>query len=354
MKQLFNISFFLLFVIAASFAACSDDNDSTHEEILTDIVVEIDSSSLTIVQGYSAVLTASVQSYEVSDFRVSWSSSNTAVATVSDEGNVTAISKGEAIITATSVADRTKKASCTVTVVNTPSQTKTFTVKGVSFDMKLVEPGTFLMGNTNDYKVTISKHYYIGETEVTQALWQAVTGYSPADEGHSWDAESGLGDNYPAYTISYEHVQSFLSKLNNLTGIQFRLPTEAEWEFAARGGNKSKGYTYSGSNNVDEVAWYYYNSDYKLHPVKKKAANELGIYDMSGNAMEWCNDWYGDYPNYPVADPTGPASGSVRIVRGGGVWTFEESCHTTYRERAIPSAVWRSLGMRLACPAILP
>lgn len=349
-----DLSFLLLLVISVVFSACSDDNESSHEEILSDIVVEIDASSLTIVKGYSAVLTANVQSYEVSDFRVSWSSSNTAVATVNDEGNVTAISKGEAIITATSVADKKKKASCTVTVVNVPSETKTFTVKGVNFDMKLVEPGTFQMGNTNNYKVTISKHYYIGETEVTQALWQAVTGYSPADEDYSWDAKYGLGDNYPAYTISYEHVQSFLSKLNNLTGIQFRLPTEAEWEFAARGGNKSKGYIYSGSNNVDEVAWYYFNSDYKLHPVKTKVPNELGIYDMSGNAYEWCNDWYGDYPNYPVADPTGPASGSVRIVRGGGVWAFVESCRTTYRERAIPSAIWGSLGMRLACPAIFP
>ena len=354
MKQLFSISFPLLLAFLVTFTACSDDNESSHEEILTDIVVEIDASSLTIVKGYSAVLTANVQSYEVSDFRVSWSSSNTAVATVSDEGNVTAISKGEAIITATSVADRTKKASCTVTVVNTPSQTKTFTVKGVNFDMKLVEPGTFLMGSTDDYKVTISKHYYIGETEVTQALWQAVTGNSPRED-YSWDAKIGLGNEYPAYAISYNHVQSFLTKLNNLTGIQFRMPTEAEWEFAARGGNKSKGYTYSGSNNVDEVAWYDDNSDYKIHPVKTKAPNELGIYDMSGNVMEWCSDWFDDYPHYAVTDPTGPTSGSARILRGGHYFMWEKWCRTYFRVYTTePSDTFSEFGFRLACPAILP
>ena len=353
MKQLFSISFLLLLAFLVTFTACSDDNESSHEEILTDIVVEIDASSLTIVKGYSAVLTANVQSYEVSDFRVTWSSSNTAVATVNDEGNVTAISKGEAIITATSVADKKKKASCTVTVVNVPSETKTFTVKGVNFDMKLVEPGTFQMGNTNNYKVTISKHYYIGETEVTQALWQAVTGYTPTASS-SWDKEYGLGDNYPAYKISYEDVQSFLTKLNNLTGIQFRMPTEAEWEFAALGGTKSKGYTYSGSNNIDEVAWYYGNSNNMIHTVKTKAANELGIYDMSGNAYEWCSDWYGDYPNHAMTDPTGPESGSDRIIRGGCHWGDSDWCRTKRRMCDPPSSNFWVFGVRLACSAILP
>ena len=160
--------------------------------------------------------------------------------------------------------------------------------------MKLVEAGTFQMGSTTGdsdeapvHSVTISKDYYMGETEVTQALWEAVMGYSPTSDGYSWSSKDGLGDNYPAYYISYEDVQSFITELNSLTGENFRMPTEAEWEFAARGGNKSKGYKYSGSNTIGDVAWYSKNTRSKTNAVKTKAANELGIYDMSGNVHEW-------------------------------------------------------------------
>ena len=159
-----------------------------------------------------------------------------------------------------------------------------FTVGGVTFKMKLVEAGTFQMGSTTGgsdeapvHSVTISKDYYLGETEVTQALWEAVTGYSPTSDGSSWSSKDGLGDNYPAYYISYEDVQSFITELNSLTGENFRMPTEAEWEFAARGGNKSKGYKYSGSNTIGDVAWYSKNTRSKTYAVKTKTANELGI-----------------------------------------------------------------------------
>lgn len=237
-------------------------------------------------------------------------------------------------------------------------ETKVFTANGVSFTMVYVEPGSFQMGSTTGasdekpvHSVTISKGYYIGETEVTQALWKAVTGNSPTTSRFAWSTTYGLGDNYPAYYISYEDVQSFITKLNSLTGAQFRMPTEAEWEFAARGGNKSKGYIYSGSNTVGDVAWYTENSGSKAHAVKTKAANELGIYDMSGNVWEWCSDWYGSYSSSSVTDPTGPASGSCRVQRGG---SWNNSCRSAYRGLNVPTVRSSYLGVRLACSAVLP
>ena len=240
-------------------------------------------------------------------------------------------------------------------------ETKVFTANGVSFTMVYVEPGSFQMGSTTGdsdekpvHSVTISKGYYIGETEVTQALWKAVTGNSPTMSGSSWSTTYSLGDNYPAYYISYEDVQSFITKLNSLTGAQFRMPTEAEWEFAARGGNKSKGYEYSGSNTVGDVAWYYNNSGSKTHAVKTKAANELGIYDMSGNVWEWCSDWYGSYSSSSVIDPTGPASGSDRVGRGGSWYGNAAYCRSANRNNYTPTNRNYNLGVRLACSAVLP
>ncbi|MGM9678686.1 MAG: formylglycine-generating enzyme family protein, partial [Bacteroidaceae bacterium] len=200
------------------------------------------------------------------------------------------------------------------------------------------------------HSVTITKDYYIGETEVTQALWKAVMGYSPTSDGIAWSSSDGLGDDYPAYLISYEDVQSFITKLNILTGQKFRMPTEAEWEFAARGGNKSKGYTYSGSNTIDDVAWYGDNSNHKTHPVKTKAANELGIYDMSGNVYEWCNDWYGSdyYSSSPQNNPTGPATGSYRVRRGGSWYSDAASCRCAYRSLSSLSYRGNDLGVRLS------
>ena len=234
-------------------------------------------------------------------------------------------------------------------------ETRTFTVGGVTFTMKLVEAGTFQMGSTEFslaqpiHSVTISKDYYMGETEVTQALWKAVTGYSPTtDAENQWTDEYGRGDDYPAYNISYEDVQSFITKLNSLTGENFRMPTEAEWEFAARGGNKSKGYTYSGSNNIRDVAWYTRNSS-MAQAVKTKAANELGIYDMSGNVCEWCSDWYGTYSSTAQTDPTGPTTDTgYRVFRGGSWYNFDTSCHCAYRYFNTPSYRNNYLGVRLA------
>ncbi len=231
-------------------------------------------------------------------------------------------------------------------------------VNGVSFVMVPVMGGTFTMGATAEqtgvysdekpaHQVTLSS-YYIGQTEVTQALWQAVTGYSPTSDGMSWYSYKGLGDNYPAYYISYNDVQSFITKLNSLTGRTFRMPTEAEWEYAARGGSKHKGYLYSGDNLFDDVAWCTNNSWSQSHPVAQKAANELGIYDMSGNVWEWCSDWYGAYTSSSQTNPTGPSSGSCRVLRGGG-WDSEiKSCRVASRGLSTPSPGGIYSGVRLA------
>ena len=172
------------------------------------------------------------------------------------------------------------------------------------------------------HQVTLSD-YYIGETEVTQELWQAVMGSNPSSF-----TGSGL---LPVEYVSWDDCQTFITKLNVLTGMQFRLPTEAEWEFAARGGNSSQGYKYSGSNNIDDVAWYGSNSNYNTHEVGTKAPNELGLYDMSGNVWEWCQDWYGSYSSSAQTNPTGPTSGSYRVFRGGGWGSIARACRVSYR-----------------------
>lgn len=231
---------------------------------------------------------------------------------------------------------------------------KTFEVGGVSFKMKLVKAGTFQMGSTVEdlnanpvHQVTITKDYYMGETEVTQALWKAVTGYSPTVDGSGWDSSFGIGDNLAAYYISYDDVKSFITKLNNLTGQTFRMPTEAEWEFAAKGGINSKGFTYSGSNTIGDVAWYKSNGALTAHEVKTKAANELGLYDMSGNVYEWCADWFGSYSSSALTDPIGPASGSFRVIRGGSWFTSDLFCRSVDRAYVSPLARNFHYGFRL-------
>ena len=238
-----------------------------------------------------------------------------------------------------------------------------FTVNGVSFEMVRVEGGTFTMGATAEqgrdadkrekptHQVTLSS-YSIGKTEVTQALWQAVMGKSVSQiaSENGWNTY-GVGSNYPMYYISYEDCQTFIRKLNALTGKNFRLPTEAEWEFAARGGNKSQGFKYSGSKKIDNVAWYKNNSSSTTHPVATKAPNELGIYDMSGNVYEWCNDWYSSsyYTSASQTNPTGPNLGLDIVVRGG-CWSVNAGCcRVSFRAGNYP--MFRSnssLGLRLA------
>lgn len=207
---------------------------------------------------------------------------------------------------------------------------------GQSFTMIYVEGGSFVMGCTDFYdniahRVMLDS-YYIGETEVTQELWQAVMGSNPSYFKFK-------GSQKPV-SRSWHDCQEFIMKLNRLTGKNFRLPTEAEWEYAARGGNKSKGYKYSGSNNVNDVAWWGYGKDSssRTHNVKTKSPNELGIYDMSGNIREWCQDYYGYYADSPQANPTGPSSGSNRVLRGGYWGSSAQQCLVTNRDLDNPSS----------------
>ena len=216
-------------------------------------------------------------------------------------------------------------------------------------NMVYVEGGTFTMGATSEQKkpdddekpthrVSLSS-FYIGKYEVTQALWKAVMGSNPSH----WK-----GDNLPVENVSWNDCQTFLRKLNAMTGQNFRLPTEAEWEFSARGGNWSRGYQYSGSNVLSDVAWYYDNSGSKTHNVGTKAPNELGIYDMSGNVWEWCQDWKGSYIGSAQTNPKGPSSGSYRVDRGGSWFNFAWSCRVACRYCHTPDYRYFDLGFRLA------
>ena len=220
---------------------------------------------------------------------------------------------------------------------------------GISIDMVRVEAGTFTMGATpemknpnNDekptHRVTLTNDYYISKYEVTQALWQAVMGKKPS---------KFKGDNLPVEQVSWDDCQKFINKLNRITGKKFRLPTEAEWEYAARGGKKSRGYQYSGSNNLSDVAWYYNNSGEKTHAVGSKQANELGIYDMSGNVWEWCQDWYGEYNSSSQVNPIGANSGPYRVYRGASWSKAARLCRSSCRDCYMPSYRDFNIGLRL-------
>ena len=390
--------------------------------------IGLDRSTAMMELGEKLQLRAELQPIEAIYNEVLWGSSNSSVATVSNNGLVTAVKAGTATITAMTTDSSNLSVSCIVTVytemmgdvdgngsvnisdvtalidyllkgdasdivlsnadcdeneaVNISDVTAlidfllighwpepeepeptpvitSYTVNGVTFNMVEVEGGTFQMGatpeqgeNANDnekpvHQVTLSG-FNIGQTEVTQELWQAVMGTNP----------SKFNDNVnkPVETISWEDCQTFIATLNNLTGQNFRLPTEAEWEFAARGGMKSQGYKYSGSDDLNEIAWYNYNAyavgsssqDYGTHAAATKAANELGLYDMTGNVWEWCQDGSGDYSAADQINPTGPETGTNRVIRGGGWTNYPKLLRVAARSGYKPGFIGNFIGFRLA------
>lgn len=212
-------------------------------------------------------------------------------------------------------------------------------------EMITIEGGTYMMGSVY-YSWTQPLHsvtlntFKIGKYEITQKLWKAIMGTNPS---------YFIGDeNRPVEKVSWNDVQQFITKLNQLTGKNYRLPTEAEWEYAARGGNQSHRYIYAGSNDINVVAWIWINSGEKTNPVGLKSANELGIYDMSGNVWELCNDWYGSYSADPITNPQGPSTGIKRVMRGGSWFDNSDFCRPVLRLGYLPINNENHIGARLA------
>jgi formylglycine-generating enzyme required for sulfatase activity len=217
---------------------------------------------------------------------------------------------------------------------------------GLKSDMVLVQGGTFSMGSDDGEKnekpvhtVTVNS-FYICKYFVTQAQWQAVMGYNPSLK---------KCDDCPVENITWDEAQTYCKKQSELTGRGYRMPTEAEWEYAARGGKKSDAFTYSGSNNIDDVAWYGSNAGGAPHPVGQKQPNELGLYDMTGNAWEWCSDWYDEnyYGSGPAQNPQGASTGPLRVIRGGSWRSPPRDCRAVDRNFDLPDYHSGSIGFRL-------
>ena len=344
----------LLFIIAATMLLFGCNKDRDLNELKFEITNEewsISETAATLTADYSwsgEIVSIAMEVSEDEDF----ANANSFEASVS--GNSLAV-------TATGLKAETKyyyRIIIDTGSVTFESETRTFetlktifslTVNGVIFEMVYVEGGTFDMGATTEqgsdaesdekpvHSVTLDG-YYIGKCEVTQELWEAVMGSNPS---HFKGAQN------PVENVSWNDCQEFVSRLNSLTGRTFRLPTEAEWEYAARGGNKSRHYKYSGSDNIDDVAWYDGNSGDKTHAVGAKTANELGICDMTGNVWEWCSDWYGDYSAGAQTNPQGPSAGSNRVLRGGSWSHFAWICRVSNRDYNDPDYSNYFSGFRL-------
>ncbi len=231
-----------------------------------------------------------------------------------------------------------------------------FSVNGVAFEMVLVNGGSFVMGlqplqfdnialeNEKPAHEVRLDGYYIGKYEVTQAQWKAVMGDNPS--------MNPSGSNYPVEMVSWNDCKRFVNELNELfdgiTDLKFDIPTEAQWEFAAIGGEKSKHYRYCGSDDINDVGWFDMNSDGRTHKAGGKRPNELGIYDMSGNVSEWCEDYYGRYPAEPQTNPVGPAEGSKRVVRGSCYFNDADDSRNTIRSSSSMGYMSDNIGLRLA------
>ena len=333
MKKIFHLSV-ITTLLLAMIVSCQDKVE------ITDL--KLDKTDFLLAAGGTATLKANFVPLSASG-KMNWTTSNSSVVTVvSDnstgvlsEGLVTAKAEGTATITV-STKDGKHTATCTVTVIN--AEPELVSVAGGTFTMGCFD-GECWDDELPQHQVTLSG-FQIAKHQVTQRQWEAVMGSNPSYI---------KGEYFPVFAITWRNAQEFITKLNEITGKNYRLPTEAEWEYAARGGNKSQEFKYSGSNNVDEVAWHSMNSINTPHPVGSKKANELGIYDMSGNMWEWCNDWYGPYTDAPQTNPPGHNTGDYRIVRGGSYANPIGAQRVTVRGAAQPN--WAGyIGLRLAHP----
>jgi formylglycine-generating enzyme required for sulfatase activity len=208
-----------------------------------------------------------------------------------------------------------------------------------------INPGSFTMGSINGdsdekpvHKVKISRGFYMQTTEVTQGQWKTIMGDNPSHF-------KSCGDSCPVESVSWDDAQNFIKKLNQKEGKTYRLPTEAEWEYACRAGSDSD---YANGNSLDVIGWYYGNSGRTTHSAGQKKANNWGLYDMHGNVWEWCNDWYADYSVGQVTDPSGSVSGSLRVYRGGSWDSYASGCRSAVRGRLTPGYRFVHLGLRLA------
>ena len=326
--------------------------------------VKISNKEVTLNVGESRQLTATVKPDNATEKTVYWKSDNTGCVTVDENGRITAIAPtvSTGVRVTVSTMEGGYEDDCRVIVLQSGSSSL--------IEMVSVQGGTFEMGQegvaTPVHQVTLSS-FNIGKYPVTQGQWEAVMGSNPS--------YFKQGDNYPVETVSWNDIvgtsgaytelngikyyaNGFIYKLNAITGKSYRLPTEAEWEYAARGGNQSQGYEYSGSNTIGDVAWYWDNipsqssgnSGYGTQTVGGKAPNELGIYDMSGNVWEWCGDWYASYSSGAQNNPTGPAEGSGRVLRGGDWSSSAFGCRVAYRAYMSPGSRGYGGGFRVVLP----
>ena len=355
--------FFPLIIIAFTalilqFTNCKKEKEKESEVNVTGVTLNVNEYKLGV---YGTLqLTATVQPKEAANKVVTYKSSNQAVATVTNAGLVTGILLGTAIITVTTK-DGNKTDQCNLTIVSVNPPEMIF-VEGGTFTMGCVSEDTICFYNEKpSHQVTLSS-FHIGKYEVTQSLWMQFMGNNPSIykgntnpvERVSWNDIVGTAGNYITVKGINYYENGFIYKLSKHTGKQYRLPTEAEWEFAACGGNKSKGYIYCGSNSVFEVAWYIGNCKTKEYPNGKTYSvgsllpNELGIYDMSGNVWELCSDWYGEYSVGAEENPVGPSTGLSRVIRGGS-WSNDATfTRVTSRATGGPDVRDYRIGFRLA------
>ncbi|MEM9722922.1 MAG: SUMF1/EgtB/PvdO family nonheme iron enzyme [Bacteroidota bacterium] len=246
-----------------------------------------------------------------------------------------------------------------ISTQSSPIPKHTAFLQELGIEMVRVEGGHFKLGG--NIPCTLSD-FYLARTELTNAQYLAFVHATQThfpewmEEGNPYNLETGSNRYYQGFTnsnqpvvgISWNDAVAYCKWLSEQTGKSYRLPTEAEWEYAARGGKKSRGFKYAGADVLEEVGWYEENSASKTHPVGQKKANELGLYDMCGNIWEWCQDWYGDYPTGTLKDPKGPESGQRRVLRGGSWLNYASDCRVSNRDITDPARRYSSIGFRLA------